>query len=104
LLSLTNRVPAKKGTDNSARRDLERIPVKWTQNSAARSVSSPPHVTRACPGYAFECASRAGPTCGGEGLGVGVERLRDQCCQTHHPPPQPSPTREEGADRVCGSR
>jgi hypothetical protein len=24
------------------------------------------------PGFAHECASRAGPTCGGEGLGVGV--------------------------------
>jgi hypothetical protein len=32
---------------------------------------------------------------------VGVVGLMHQCSQTHHPPPQPSPTRGEGADRVC---
>ena len=42
------------------------------------------------------------PPCG-EGLGVGVVRLTHQRCQTAPPPPQPSPTRGEGADRACGS-
>ena len=31
----------------------------------------PPHETGACPGLALKFASRASPTCGGEGLGVG---------------------------------
>jgi hypothetical protein len=34
---------------------------------------------------------------------VGVERLVHLHCYTLHPPPHPSPTRGEGADRVCGS-
>jgi hypothetical protein len=37
------------------------------------------------------------------GRGLGVVRLTHQRRQTHHPPPQPSPTRGEGADRVCGA-
>ena len=41
-------------------------------SQAANSVCSPPHETRACPGFAYGCASRAGRTCGGEGVGVGV--------------------------------
>jgi hypothetical protein len=49
-------------------------------NSAARSVSSPPHATRACPGCAYDDASRASPTCGGEGLGVGVSRSAQRRC------------------------
>jgi tRNA pseudouridine32 synthase / 23S rRNA pseudouridine746 synthase len=39
------------------------------------------------------------PPCG-EGLGVGVPKLADGCCHPHYPPPQPSPTRGEGAP--CG--
>jgi hypothetical protein len=39
----------------------------------------------------------------GEGLGVGVA-VGGQISRTKHdPPPQPSPTRGEGADRVCGN-
>jgi hypothetical protein len=41
---------------------------------STRSVRSPPHATRACLGCELSCASRASPTCGGEGLGVGVTR------------------------------
>jgi gamma-glutamyltranspeptidase/glutathione hydrolase len=40
------------------------------------------------------------PPCG-EGSGVGVPSFGHQTRQTIHPPPQPSPTRGEGADRVC---
>jgi LTXXQ motif family protein len=50
-------------------------------NRATNSVNSPPHATRACPGCAHDDASRASPTCGGEGLGVGVARSRHQRCQ-----------------------
>jgi error-prone DNA polymerase len=56
--------------------------------SATIAVRSPPHRTRACPGSALECASRAGPTCGGEGSGVGVVW---QCNNVAHALP-PSPT------------
>jgi LTXXQ motif family protein len=55
-------------------------------NRAANSVNSPPHATRACPGCAYEDASRASPTCGGEGSGVGVSRSSSRRCQ-------PTPTR-----------
>jgi putative MATE family efflux protein len=40
----------------------------------------------------------------GRGWGWGVVRLMYRRCQTRHPPPQPSPTRGEGADRACHSR
>src|SRR6266403_6042174 len=45
------------------------------------------------------------PPCG-EGLGVGVVRFWAGGAteiSPHHPPPQPSPTRGEGADRARGS-
>ena len=34
------------------------------------------------------------------GVGVGVARLRSGEASPHHPPPQPSPTRGEGADQI----
>src|SRR5260370_24922969 len=43
----------------------------------------------------------------GEGLGVGVVRyfaVWAIAISPHYPPPHPSPTRGEGADRVCCSR
>ena len=43
---------------------------------------------------------RSLPPCGG-GTGRGVSGIAVSCC---YPPPQPSPTRGEGAGRVCGSR
>src|SRR5262245_28138134 len=62
-------------TDGSGRADGMR------SNRAADSVRSPPHATRACPGCAYDDASRASPTCGGEGLGVGVGRSSSRRCQ-----------------------
>ena len=50
------------------------------------SGDSPPHETRARPGFAYQCASRAGPTCGGEGLGVRVVVIRGVCPQAHRQP------------------
>ena len=49
---------------------------------ATNSVGSPPHATRACPGCAYDDASRASPTCGGEGSGVGVRRSTQRRCLT----------------------
>src|SRR6516162_7882493 len=46
---------------------------------------------------------RSPPPCG-EGLGVGVVVWGKSGAQPHHPPPHPSPTRGEGADRICRSR
>ena len=40
-------------------------PVEMESAQATNSACSPPHETRACPGFAYECASRACPTCGG---------------------------------------
>src|SRR6202022_4239450 len=59
-----------------------------TGNDGATSVRSPPHATRACPGCALSCASRAGPTCGGEGLGAGV--VRETPALRIAPPPSPA--------------
>jgi FAD/FMN-containing dehydrogenase/Fe-S oxidoreductase len=53
----------------SARRALP----KWRSDIFRDLFSSLPHGTRACPGSASSCASRAGPTCDGEGLGRGVD-------------------------------
>ncbi|HEY7663943.1 MAG TPA: error-prone DNA polymerase [Xanthobacteraceae bacterium] len=50
----------------------EHVSLSLSQNSATHPVGSPPHATRACPGCAYECASRADPTCDGEALGVRV--------------------------------
>src|SRR5229473_4714369 len=55
---------------------------------------SPPHATRARPGCASSCASRASPTCGGEGLGAGLlqmskefeEELLLPCSELHFAP------------------
>src|SRR5436189_2399846 len=59
----------------------------WPNDSAADSVHSP-------------------PPCG-EGLGVGVARFLHRW-PDHYlaapPPPHPSPTRGEGAHRVCGNK
>ena len=52
-------------------RDVSRANLGWSQSSG-KLVCSPPHETRACPGFAYGCASLAGRTCGGEGVGVGV--------------------------------
>jgi tRNA pseudouridine32 synthase/23S rRNA pseudouridine746 synthase len=45
--------------------------------------------------------SSSPPPCG-EGLGVGVDRVSSSESILHHPPPHPSPTRGEGADRASG--
>src|SRR4051794_12281134 len=63
-------------------------PIVGASVQAAYSVCSPPHETRACPGFALECTSRASPTCGGEGLGVGVaartrRHVRAGCSERH---------------------
>src|SRR5207245_413596 len=59
------------------------------------SVRPPPHATRACPGCALKCASRASPTCSGEGLGVGVAVCRGYVAQ-QQPPPSPTLPRKGG--------
>ncbi len=46
-------------------------------------------------------ASPSPPPCG-EGLGVGVEKVGSTVASPHYPPPHPSPTRGEGADRAGG--
>jgi hypothetical protein len=63
-------------------------------NSRAAFCSLPP-ATRACPGCILSCASRAGPTCDGGGLGRGVSRKVGAC---GYPPLQLSPARGERAD------
>src|SRR6266481_4645505 len=63
--------------------------MRLMHSGAACSVCSPPPETRACPGFASSCASRASPTCGGEGLGVGVPRLGSAWCLNRT---TPSPT------------
>ncbi len=54
----------------SARRALPKWRSDWFRDA---EVSSLPHGTRACPGSASSCASRASPTCGGGGLVRGVD-------------------------------
>ena len=61
-------------------RGPEGVCLRLKDNSAANSVCSP-------------------PPCG-EGLGVGVAVVGRSLRNNHDPPPQPSPTRGEGADRV----
>src|SRR5262252_9246978 len=64
-------------------------------------VCSPPHETRACPGFAISCASWASPTCGGEGLGVAVDASR---ATTTTPLPNPPPQGgREHTERVARS-
>jgi len=61
------------------------------------SVRSPPHRTRACPGSAAYCASQAGPTCGGEGSGVGVMQQGNYVA--HALPPSPTLPHKGGGSR-----
>src|ERR1700687_2573015 len=61
--------------------------VRTTSDTS--TVCSLPHETRACPGFASSCASRASPTCGGEGLGVGVPGCGNDCASSPPPPPPP---------------
>ena len=56
---------------------MKRSTMKLTDDRAASSVDSP-------------------PPCG-EGLGVGVPFGARESCHNEYPPPQPSPTRGEGA-------
>ena len=90
------------------------------QNGCCALGVFPSPRTRACPGFAYEGASRAGPTCDGKGVGVGVVVIslsmswgipslfdvRPICtkppgdmssCPYCHPHPQPLPT----ASRAC---
>src|SRR5690349_9971632 len=67
------------------------------QSVATSTAGSPLHETRACAGFAsFKCASRAGPTCGREGLGMGVVRRGNAGPNrtTPHPNPPPQGGRE----------
>src|SRR5258708_13254126 len=71
-------------------------------------MRSPPQPNPGLPGFGHlkTCRKRASPQPAGEGLGVGVVRFFRR--SRHHylaapPPPHPSPTRGEGADRVCGA-
>jgi hypothetical protein len=69
--------------EDIAMTSLKRFPLMLIQNRAARSVGSP-------------------PPCG-EALGVGVAVGGHLPRNNYDPPPQPSPTRGEGADRACRS-
>src|SRR6185369_1805251 len=64
---------------------------------AARTVCSLPHAPRACPGRDLSCASRAGPTCVGGGLGRGVVVVARGVSANRYPHPRPLPTRGRGA-------
>ncbi len=73
--------------------DLPLFRAGLTKNSAAHSVDPPPQATRARAGCALSIASRAGPTCDGEGLGVGVREIGaptspNQTTPLPTPPPQ----------------
>src|SRR6516162_6569533 len=70
----------------------------WRVRARRRTATGllpPPNATRAWPGCATWCASRAGPTCGGGGLGRGVE-LCDSVRPTMRPPPPAPP------HKACG--
>src|SRR6266403_1835455 len=59
----------------------------------------PPHPNSGLPEVGIlDGRSRVNPTSAGEGLGVGVVHARRRWCVIA---PPPSPTRGEGADRVC---
>ncbi len=57
-----------------------------------RSAPSP-DAPRACPGRGLSCASRAGPTCVGGGLGRGVARMATRVRQSRDPQPLPTTSR-----------
>ncbi|MEA2966023.1 MAG: hypothetical protein QOI46_6121, partial [Alphaproteobacteria bacterium] len=65
----------------------------WNSTRAATAVCSLPHAPRACPGRGVSCASRAGPTGVGGGLGRGVVVVDRDMSANCYPHPQPLPSR-----------
>src|SRR5262245_27875044 len=68
-------------------------------------MRSPPQPNPGPPGFGHlkVCRKRASPQPAGEGLGVGVVRFFRRWRHHYLTAAPPSPTRGEGADRVCGA-
>jgi tRNA pseudouridine32 synthase/23S rRNA pseudouridine746 synthase len=74
-------------------------PAATTWRVLGRAIAA----TSADPEWSAERAANSSPPPCGEGLGVGVKKAQtagDAPASPDHPPPQPSPTRGEGAGRA----
>src|SRR5262245_65293498 len=86
---------------------LERIPLVSTQQPHTRCAPLP-NQTPACVGLVTLRFAGSGQARSRLGRGWGWGSCNSfaggaTVVSPHHPPPHPSPTRGEGADRVCGA-
>src|SRR5262249_6101783 len=77
----------------------QRLPRRGAIDCAACAVCSVPHETRPCPGFASLCASRAGPTCDGGGLGRGIAVIL-RALRHLTPTPTPNPSPQGGGEHI----